>query len=189
MDRRDLITRPHHGEPIKEAALFERILVAIDGSPTSAAALAVASRLAEVVKATIRVVSVVERVPDVIGLGAGLDRPPAFQQVLRDESDQALARARDLLALHGVPGDTLSIDVGENSVASALDRAAQEWQADLIVLGTHGRRGARRLVLGSVAESFTRLSTLPVLLVPHHASKDGTSGAVPTPEHGEPGGH
>ncbi|MGT2455230.1 universal stress protein [Cupriavidus basilensis] len=169
--------------------MFEKILVAIDGSPTSAAALGLAVRLAEVVDAAIRVVSVVEQIPEVIGLGGGLDRPPAAQQVLRGESDQALAQARDLLALHGVHGDTLSIDAGKNSVASALDRVAHEWQADLIVLGTHGRRDARRLVLGSVAESFTRLSTLPVLLVPRHASKDGTSGTVPMPEHGQPGGH
>jgi len=43
--------------------------------------------------------------------------------------------------------------------------------ADLVVMGTHGRRGWRRLVLGSVSERFLRISTLPVLLVPLHSAE------------------
>jgi nucleotide-binding universal stress UspA family protein len=49
---------------------------------------------------------------------------------------------------------------------------AREVDADLIVAGTHGRTGAVRLVVGSVAESIVRTSPVPVLLVPKHAEID-----------------
>ena len=47
----------------------------------------------------------------------------------------------------------------------AIEQEAEQWGADLIVVGTHGRRGFRRLLLGSVAENLIRISTKPVLLV------------------------
>jgi len=50
-------------------------------------------------------------------------------------------------------------------IAASLNEAAREWQGDLLVIGTHGRRGVRRIVLGSVAEAVIRESTMPVLLV------------------------
>ena len=46
-----------------------------------------------------------------------------------------------------------------------IEHEAKRWQADLIVIGTHGRRGIRRLLLGSVAEGLTRVASKPVLLV------------------------
>jgi nucleotide-binding universal stress UspA family protein len=51
-------------------------------------------------------------------------------------------------------------------VAAAIAEAAASWPADLLVLGTHGRRGVERWLLGSVAEGAARRSTVPVLLVP-----------------------
>lgn len=171
------------------AALFNRMLVAFDGSPTSSAALAVAIGLADVLKATIRVVSVVERLPEVIGLGGGLERAPENAQMLHSESEKALSRARDFLKFSGVHGDTLAIDAGEHSVATVLNLAAREWQADVIISGTHGRRGARRLVLGSVADALVKQSTLPVILVPHYASKNGRAEIASAAETKQSGGH
>ena len=50
-------------------------------------------------------------------------------------------------------------------IYDAIEEEATEWAADLIVIGTHGRRGIRRLLLGSVAEGLTRVSSKPVLLI------------------------
>lgn len=50
-------------------------------------------------------------------------------------------------------------------VSDVIEEEAELWNADLIIVGTHGRRGFRRLLLGSVAESLARISTKPVLLV------------------------
>lgn len=148
--------------------MFRRILVGFDGSSTSGAALAAALALATPCEATLRVVNVVERLPNVIGLGGGLDRPPAQQERMRAEADSALGRAAVLMELSGVRGDTLALEADEQRVASVLQAAAQEWAADLIVLGTHGRRGAQRLMLGSVAEAIVRSSIVPVMVVPRH---------------------
>ncbi|CAG2160690.1 universal stress protein [Cupriavidus numazuensis] len=159
----------------EEAKLFQRILVAFDGSSASGAALATALALADELHAVVRVVGVVEQLPNIIGLGGGLEHASTKQAVVRTETEGVLARARELLDLSGVQGDTLALDAGGRGVASAIQSVALDWHADVIVIGTHGRRGAQRLVLGSVAESVARLSTIPVILVPHHATPTGAS--------------
>ncbi|WP_373452845.1 universal stress protein [Caballeronia sordidicola] len=58
----------------------------------------------------------------------------------------------------------------------------QHFGADLVVMGTHGRRGWRRLVLGSVAERFLRIFTRPVLLVPLHSREKKEPRKVSTPD-------
>jgi len=59
----------------------------------------------------------------------------------------------------------LVIDQFDKRVSDAIEQEAESWHADLIVIGTHGRRGFRRLLLGSVAENLIRTSTKPVLLI------------------------
>ena len=58
------------------------------------------------------------------------------------------------------------VNLFADSIAQRILHAATEMKADLVVMGTHGRRGFQRLVLGSVAERFVRMSPCPVLLVP-----------------------
>lgn len=60
---------------------------------------------------------------------------------------------------------TALVTADKGSIASNLLAEAEKWHADLIVMGTHGRRGLGRVVIGSVAESVLRAATLPVLLV------------------------
>ena len=62
-----------------------------------------------------------------------------------------------------------------DDIAHTILRVAEEWPADLIVMGTHGRRGFQRLMLGSVAERFLRISCCPVLLVPASDTAAGES--------------
>jgi nucleotide-binding universal stress UspA family protein len=50
-------------------------------------------------------------------------------------------------------------------VYDVIEEEATQWPADLVAIGTHGRRGIRRLLLGSVAEGLTRISSKPILLV------------------------
>jgi nucleotide-binding universal stress UspA family protein len=75
------------------------------------------------------------------------------------------------MARAGVKGPTRMVETelmtGED-IAHRIQRAAQEFNADLVVLGTHGRRGVRRLMLGSVAEHILRIATCPVLLISRH---------------------
>ena len=78
-----------------------------------------------------------------------------------DESADAGGGGVEVAAMP-VPGD----------IGASINEAARQWGADLLVIGTHGRRGVRRLVLGSVAEAVIRQSTTPVLLVRGEAKAD-----------------
>lgn len=146
--------------------MFKRIMVGIDGSLATVAALAEAIRLAGAERASIRAVSIVERVPNIIGPGPGFVDTAALAQSLRDAAQVALGRAQDLFILTGLAGETALVDAGDGDVASVLLRESHAWGADLVVLGTHARRGIERVLLGSTAESFLRISTIPVLLIP-----------------------
>ena len=84
--------------------------------------------------------------------------------VLREGGKRVLAKAKAAAQKAGVPATTVLRD-GLGPAAYPIVREAKKLGADLIVLGTHGRRGVRRMVLGSDAEQVVRTSPVPVLLV------------------------
>ncbi len=94
--------------------------------------------------------------------GAG---PIATQEIVeaQEQSGQVFL---DRIAAE-FPGGAVETLLREGAPASDIVAAAQDWQADLIVVGTHGRGGLGRLVLGSVAESVLRDAPCPVLVVRH----------------------
>ena len=98
---------------------------------------------------------------------AGYYDPTQLRNAFVESGKRALEDAAQRLKAAAVAYETRLVDepavVGD--VAGSLNGAAEARGADLIVLGTHGRRGVRRPVLGSVAEEVIRESTLPVLLV------------------------
>jgi len=79
-------------------------------------------------------------------------------------SEEALARADGIAQRAGVKRTTARVAV-DGSVGPTIAREAQRWTADLIVVGSHGREGVKRLLLGSVAEAVARAAEMPVLLV------------------------
>ncbi len=144
--------------------MYKRILVAVDGSDISNKALAEAVGLAQGMDATIRIVYVLEEPPFNLEPGFDYDR---FYKMLRSDGEAILAAAQTMAAKASRQCETRLIEVppfGSRPSDSIVVEAAR-WPADLIVLGTHGRRGMHRLLLGSVAEGVVRASTVPVLLV------------------------
>jgi nucleotide-binding universal stress UspA family protein len=144
--------------------MYTHILVAVDGSHTSGLALQHACDLARNQKAMLRLVYVVDEV------NINLDTPQAlaaFLEAARRAGGRILGQALAETQKAGVEADTrlLEVDTFQHRIADQVLREAKSWPADLIVLGTHGRRGLSHLLLGSVAESIVRLSPLPVLLV------------------------
>ncbi len=133
--------------------MFERILVGLDFSSCAAHALEVARQ--RFPAAQRRLLYVAERENDV---------PSALDLLDPGNGPEAQAeRARSTLdALRGA-GETVSTSVGQP--AEAILAEALAWGADLIVLGTHGRRGLAHLVFGSVAEGVVRAAPVPVLTV------------------------
>ncbi|KPK05267.1 MAG: universal stress protein UspA [Betaproteobacteria bacterium SG8_39] len=144
--------------------MYSRILVPIDGSKTAALGLREAIRLAKDQGAALRVIHVVDKMA-IIGVSeAGMNPRPVLAKLARS-GRAVLGEARRSAKKLGVEAETELFEPLTKRVADAVLREAKRWRADLIVMGTHGRRGMPRLVLGSDAEQVVRLARVPVLLV------------------------
>ena len=144
--------------------MFKRILVPLDGSAPSRAGLEQALALAKSEGGRVRLVHAV----DENALMQGME--PAFNvgellDALAEEGRKLLAEASGLARRRGVKADAVLYEQRIGRVADRIIREAKNWRADLIVMGTHGRRGIGRLVMGSDAESVLRESPVPLLLV------------------------
>jgi nucleotide-binding universal stress UspA family protein len=144
--------------------MYKKILVPTDGSDTATSGLREAIKLAKNQNAQIRIVHVVDELVMV--------SPSAYAVVLdnviddlRAAGESVLASAQTIARDAGVTVDTRLIEAFGGRAGEHILKAAQEWTADIIVCGTHGRRGLRRIVLGSDAEYLVRRTTVPLLLV------------------------
>ncbi len=144
---------------------YKRILVPVDGSPTSAKGLKEAIRLARGRRGKLRLLHVVEELGAFIAPETGTNPAPILD-AMKAAGRKTLARVeRGARAAGARPEAALAEDFG-GRVADAIVRDAQRWRADLIVMGTHGRRGMKHALLGSDAERVVHASRIPVLLVP-----------------------
>jgi nucleotide-binding universal stress UspA family protein len=144
----------------------QHILVPHDFSETADQALAYALDLAEKLGARITIVHAYEVVygfPESVQLTA--DLLGAVQSASRTALDSVLARARR-------PGVALDGLLRQGPAWSEINTLAREANVDLIVMGTHGRRGIARALLGSVAEKVVRTATCPVLTI--HGAEGAT---------------
>jgi nucleotide-binding universal stress UspA family protein len=144
--------------------MYEHILVPIDGSDAAALGLREAIELARQLKARIRLIHVINKTPLISpGVTAGMIEDVVAQ--LRKDGESIVRDAKALVRLADIEVDERLVDaIGERTGESVVAEA-REWPAQLIVCGTHGRRGLRRLVMGSDAEYIVRHSHIPVLLV------------------------
>jgi nucleotide-binding universal stress UspA family protein len=151
--------------------MYTRILVAVDGSRTSHGAFNAALDLADALGATLRPFYGVENTPMYFE-APGYD-PSVLQNQLIQQGKDLAAELTQAMRERGVGGDVaVGVASSTEDVPTLVLKAAADFNADLIVMGTHGRRGMQRLILGSVAERCVRQSTLPVLLIPLAAGHD-----------------
>jgi nucleotide-binding universal stress UspA family protein len=144
--------------------VYKRILVPVDGSSTSMAGLSEALRLARNQKAKLKLLHIVDELMIFGTAESGLNIEPVIESMKRG-GKRILDRAAKAAAARGVRAETELWENATGRVAEVLVGRAKRWRADLIVMGTHGRRGVNRLVLGSDAELVVRNSPVPVLLV------------------------
>lgn len=146
--------------------MYKHILVAVDGSDTSNLALKEATKLTKEQDAQLLVVHVVDETP-----AYSLTDIPfpisAYQKIMRDAGEKVLAESASALQTAGIKFQTkcIVIDSLLKRICEAISEEATTWPADLIVIGTHGRHGFDRLLLGSVAEGVIRIATKPVLII------------------------
>jgi nucleotide-binding universal stress UspA family protein len=145
---------------------IRRILCSVDFSRFSQHALQQATALAREFGAELTVLhaAAVAPVTSLAPIGAPLALEPA--RLAPEERRAIAAHLRDFIADAGAPGGAVLTQIVEQDPVAAIIDTAGRWPADLIVMGTHGRSGFERVLLGSVAEKVLRKAPCPVLTVP-----------------------
>jgi nucleotide-binding universal stress UspA family protein len=146
--------------------MYTRILVAVDGSETSKLALGEALALAKVHRSQLRIVHVVDAAPFFVS-DSYYANTGKLEAVLVEAGRKMLAEAQAASESAGIQAETRLIETAAMNarIADMIAQEATAWPADLIVVGTHGRRGLSHLFLGSVAEGVARAAAVPVLLI------------------------
>jgi nucleotide-binding universal stress UspA family protein len=145
--------------------MYKKILVAIDGSDSGRRALDEAVKVAKAMDGRIQALCVVQHPARLVDVSSGFAEEQTRESTENDVATAALEEARMLFAREGVEGSTRAADANGEEVAAVIYRIAAEEDADLVVMGTRGLSGVKRLLLGSVAESFLRTADRPVMLV------------------------
>lgn len=146
--------------------MYQRILVATDGSALSDKAVTHAIDLATVCKAELVALTVVPRYPQGYfegGIAMPLEEVQRIEAVWAEQSQAAVDKVKQLATGKGVvaKGVTIKSDL----IADAIIAAAEKHGADLLVMASHGRKGIKRLLLGSETQHVLTHATVPVLVL------------------------
>ena len=144
--------------------MYQRILVPMDGSATAECGLRAAVGFATGQQATLLFLHVV----DDFSMLVEMTSVRSYEEMLkglRQYGLEVLAKARQAAEQAGVHCESLMREVTNERVAEVIVDQAKQHNCDLIVMGTHGRRGFSRIAMGSEAEQVARTSPVPVLLV------------------------
>ena len=144
--------------------MYQRILVPVDGSPTAERGLREAVGLASGQDSRLLFLHVVDDYTMLIEMSSAA----GYDEIIRGQRQyglDVLAKAKRAAEAASVHCETLLREVTGKRIADVIIDQAHLHACDLIVMGTHGRRGFSRLTLGSAAEGVARTSTVPVLLV------------------------
>jgi nucleotide-binding universal stress UspA family protein len=145
-------------------SLYERILCPIDGSVTSERGMREAAKIAKALGSHVRFFHAVDLQPAMLA-GEGAVIVPGALEAMRERGEQIIDSAKQFAREQGLNADVgMSEAVGQRAADAIIDEASRS-KADLIVVGSHGRRGVRRMLLGSDAEMITRQSPCAVLIV------------------------
>jgi nucleotide-binding universal stress UspA family protein len=144
--------------------MYKHVLVPVDGSETARRGLNEAIELAKSLNADIRLIHVVNKLPWV---SSELSQSAVQELIdqLRSSGESILHESITVVRAAGVAVDSRLIEALGAEAGECIVEEAASWPADLIVCGTHGRRGVRRILMGSDAEYILRRSPVPVLLV------------------------
>lgn len=143
--------------------MYQRILVPIDGSATSEYALDEAIKFAQQQNAQIKLVHVVE---DVWYFDTeSCSNYSELVDSMRRHGEKILKQAQNKLQQVGIAVEIKLLEARGERIANVIVAEAKSNLANLIIIGTHGRSGFSRMLLGSVAESVVRAAHIPILLI------------------------
>lgn len=141
--------------------MYKRILVPFDGSDTSRDALESAIQLARESGGRLRIIHSL----DELRYMTPYDYTVEVLETARSSANAALAQALELAKASGVVAESALLEGLDLRLGDVVADDARAWSADLVVVGTHGRRGVGRVLLGSGAEQIIRHAPVPVLAV------------------------
>jgi nucleotide-binding universal stress UspA family protein len=144
--------------------MYKRILVPVDGSSTSLRGLSEAVDLARSTGAVLRLVHVV----DELVIDTGYEPSwysPELVEAMREGGQKILDNVAARVPRDGIVCETILEETVGGRASDRILAQAKQWPADLIVMGTHGRRGLNRLAMGSDAELVLRSTPVPVMIV------------------------
>ncbi|GAA4356287.1 universal stress protein [Variovorax defluvii] len=163
--------------------MYERILVPIDGSATSMRGLDEAVRLARLTGGAIRLIHVVDELKYVTGFESFAAYSGDIVPLMAQAGKEVLAQGRERVRRAGMEAESVLFTSLAGRVSELVVEQAKAWQADLIVIGTHGRHGVARALLGSDAEQVLRMAPVPVLLVRAKSdTRDDEGAQAPVPD-------
>jgi universal stress protein A len=136
---------------------FRRILIAVDSEPIAVRAVDVGAELANALGAEIALVNVVESYPG----DTGSISPSELIALGKQDAKKLIGNLRQHMSAESAVMEFIAV----GTPATEILKAAKDWSADMIVLGSHGRKGLRRALLGSVAEAVMRQAGCPVLVI------------------------
>ncbi len=143
---------------------YKKILIAVDNSTCSEKAAKAGYGLASKFNAQVALVNIIEPRPTTVN--AEFSIAPVFMEMYENsnENSHLLLKQIEAMFSNGVPTTYLSV---LDTATHGIITQAEEWEADLIVIGTHGRTGLHHFLMGSVAEHVARKSACPVMIVPN----------------------
>jgi len=144
--------------------MYSKILVPVDGSETSTRGLDEAIMIAKTCGSQLRLVHIVNEFILDCTYAPGLYTADLIETLVKS-GRKVLDAARTAAKREGVNTESVLIESIGGMAADLILTQAQQFQADLIVMGTHGRRRLARLAMGSDAEHVVRAATVPVMLV------------------------
>jgi nucleotide-binding universal stress UspA family protein len=139
---------------------YRKMLIAVDGSEYALNAARRGIELAHLLRSEVSLLFVVDTRKAIGNVDAGISHEDALL-ILKKEAEQTLDQ------VDAMYGDGAAVKLmPEGHPRQEIIKTAEAWEADLIVVGTHGRQGLMHLLLGSSAEYIVRHSKVPVMVVP-----------------------
>jgi nucleotide-binding universal stress UspA family protein len=153
--------------------MFKRILIPVDGSDTATKALIAGLQMARETSASVRLVHVVNEMAYLGGIDPYGTYSADLAGMMREGGAKVLTDAMAIAQSAGIEASQALLDEPGKRLGESVAEAVKLWSADLVVVGSHGRRGIGRVLMGSGAEQILRLAPVPVLVIRGAHPEDG----------------
>lgn len=145
---------------------YKKILIAVDNSTCAEKAAKAGYEMAAMCKAEVALLNIIEPAPPIANPDFGF--APTIVDLYDNNVESSNALLKEIEKMYGNGCKTIYLSVLDTASHGILQQS-DEWNADLIVIGTHGRTGLNHFLMGSVAEHVARKSACPVLIIPNVA--------------------